>query len=158
MKKLIILSIVALAFISCGNNKSEQTNASNLTETPEQITNTENIVDTHNSQNSLDYAGIYEGTIPCADCSGIDIVITLDNQGNYTKKMTYQGKEPNNVFTTKGTYKWNDAGNKITLMAESDPDIYQVGENQLIMLDENGDKITGEFANMYVLKQTQKNN
>ena len=31
----------------------------------------------HNSRNSLDWAGIYEGVLPCADCPGIQTRLTL---------------------------------------------------------------------------------
>lgn len=156
MKKKIILPALVFALISCGNNTTEKSNASSGdTLTTEQNNTVENAPDIHTSQNALDYGGTYEGTIPCADCSGIEVLITLDYQGNYTKKMTYSGKEPDNVFSTKGTYKWDNEGRKITLSGENDPEIYQVGENRLIMLDKNGDKITGEHADMYVLQQTQ---
>ena len=148
MKKLIIFSVLAAGLIfSCKNNSSNNQNGS---ETPV----TENYTDTvHTSRTSLDYAGTYKGVIPCADCSGIEVEITLDDKGNYKKKMTYQGKEPDNVFATHGTYKWDESGSKITLLNESDTDIYQVGENTLIMLDGDGKKITGALADMFILRK-----
>ncbi|MDL2262012.1 copper resistance protein NlpE [Bacteroidales bacterium OttesenSCG-928-I21] len=149
MKNILILSIILLT--SCGGvntKKSSSTKEVNNTEQQQK--------EIHNSQNSLDYGGTYEGIIPCADCPGIEISITLDYKNKYTKKMTYQNREPNNVFTSKGRYEWNEIGNKITLLNETVPEIYQVGENKLTMLDLSGNKIAGENADKYVLRQVNK--
>ncbi|MDR2084821.1 MAG: copper resistance protein NlpE [Bacteroidales bacterium] len=148
MKKLLILSAMILFFVSCGNKKTQKDEQTS--------TKTEVKSDSHTSQNSLDYAGIYEGMIPCADCEGIEVVITIDNQGNYTKKMVYLGKEPNNVFTSKGKFIWNDEGNKITFDSEDGVEMYLVGENRLFMLDQDGNRIPGEHADMYIIEQVEK--
>ena len=113
----------------------------------------EQAADSHNAQNSLDYVGTYEGTIPCADCSGIEVSVVLNDNGSYTKTMTYIGKEPNNVFTTGGSYNWDRTGNNITLSGETEPDIYKVEENRIIMLDQNGELITGDLSDMYILQK-----
>lgn len=49
-----------------------------------------------------------------------------------------------------GTAVWDAQGQKITL---ADGTQYLVGENQLIMLDTEGKRITGELAANYVLKK-----
>ena len=45
--------------------------------------------DGHNAQNSLDWAGTYEGTLPCADCPGIKTTITLKDDNTYTISEEY---------------------------------------------------------------------
>jgi|GEM_PF-1970640 len=105
------------------------------------------------SPNSSNYEGTYEGTIPCADCSGIELSITLNKDNTYTKTMTYVGKEPNNVFTTKGRYEWDSSQSRITLLDESDVDMYKAEENRLIMLDETGELIEGDLSDMYILRK-----
>lgn len=149
MKNLFLALILLLGLASCGNTPPSKKNQTVSTAT----TPTENVVDQHNARNSLSYAGTYEGTIPCADCPGIDMVITLDYKGNYTKKMVYQGKEPDNTFTSSGVFVWDDKGTVITLQ-EKDSEKFMVIENGLLMLDTDGKKITGENADLYRLRQT----
>lgn len=116
---------------------------------------TEVLNDGHNAQNSLSYAGTYEGTIPCADCPGIDIVITLDYKGNYTKKMTYQDRKPENVFSTSGEFSWDSTGTVITLTGKDDGEKFKVVEGAILMLDTEGKEISGSNAGMYRIKQTK---
>lgn len=147
MKKILILSAAVLAMASCGNrNQQKNKTGADAAKTEQAAT-----ADTHNSRNSLDYAGTYEGTIPCADCPGIKISITLEAGGGYTKTMAYLEKP--NIFASKGTYKWNDAGSVVTLTDEEGSEMYKVGENTLTMLDRDGNAITGDLADMYVLKK-----
>jgi uncharacterized lipoprotein NlpE involved in copper resistance len=37
----------------------------------------------HNSRISLDWAGTYEGVLPCADCPGTKTRLTLNQDGSY---------------------------------------------------------------------------
>jgi len=145
MKTKVIFAltvILAFSFAGCGNsNKKTRTD-----DTPPAVADA-----AHNSRNSLDYEGTYTGTMPCADCSGIEVELTLKGD-NYTLKTTYLGKEDKgqNVFTQNGQYTWNTAGSIITLDNDKDQQ-YQVGENKLISLDQQGKRITGELADMYIL-------
>lgn len=139
---IVVMSVIAVSFTGCNDKKK-------ATEKSQETT----VVDAaHNSRNSLDYEGVYTGTLPCADCSGIYTEITLSGD-NYQKKTVYQGKEDeNNTFETFGKYNWNDKGNIITLEGE-ESEQYQVGENQLFVLDIEGKRITGDLAEFYVLKK-----
>jgi uncharacterized lipoprotein NlpE involved in copper resistance len=106
----------------------------------------------HNSRNSVNWAGVYRGVIPAADGPGINVGITLGNDGTYSIGYQYidRGEE---VFTKNGTFQWNDAGSAIILDVKDMSPHYQVGENILIQLDMNGKKITGALADNYVLKK-----
>jgi len=109
----------------------------------------------HNSRNSLDWQGVYTGVIPAADTSGIDVRITLNPDQTYELRYEYLDRA-NSVFTGKGKFEWDKAGNVIildTLDGKSFPPYYGVGENILIQLDMKGKKITGNLANNYVLKK-----
>jgi heat shock protein HslJ/uncharacterized lipoprotein NlpE involved in copper resistance len=107
----------------------------------------------HNSQNSLDWAGTYTGMIPCADCPGIIIKLTLNSDMTYSMTRTYQDREA--VVSTAGTFEWNDAGSIISLDVDEKEGFryFQVQENRLLMLDTNGKVITGKFAESYILSQ-----
>lgn len=106
------------------------------------------------SRNALDWEGTYYGVLPCADCEGIETVITIRYDETYMIKTKYLGKDEQ-VFEEKGTFTWNELGNIITL----DQPIgqkYQVGENQLFHLDQDGQRITGELAEQYRLPMIPK--
>ena len=109
-------------------------------------------VATHNSRNSLDWAGTYTGHIPSASGMGIEVRLTLNRDSSYALNYHYVGREdPDFSFT--GNFTWNDAGSVITLDPGTGPMQYQVGENTLRQLDMDGEVITGDLAEMYVLRK-----
>ncbi len=113
--------------------------------------------DTHNSENSLDWAGVYTGIVPCADCEGIKTVLRIDTNSNYQLETSYIGKEEN-IETKSGKFSWDKSGGVITLNGLSKtihPTYYLVGENQLIQLDLKGKPITSELSSKYILKKEQ---
>ncbi|WP_316816379.1 copper resistance protein NlpE [Pedobacter nyackensis] len=109
--------------------------------------------DTHNAQNSLDWAGTYKGVTPCADCEGIETEVTLTSDMTFVIKTKYKGKGEK-VFEETGSFKWDDKGSNITLEGLKDrPTQFFVGENTLTQLDMNGNKVTGDLAEKYILKK-----
>lgn len=108
----------------------------------------------HNAFNSLDWQGTYKGTLPCADCTGIDYTLTLNEDETYTLTQVYQGKEDGGQFSSNGKFHWDTKGSLITLEDGSEtPNQYFVGENMLMKLDINGEKITGDMAALYNLQK-----
>jgi heat shock protein HslJ len=103
-----------------------------------------------NSMVSVDWPGTYYGILPCADCEGIETVLTLNKDLTYILKKKYGGKDDASVHETKGSFTWNKEGSKVTLKGEN-PGQYLVGENQLFQLDQNGNRITGSLADKYRL-------
>jgi len=107
-----------------------------------------------NSANSLDWDGNYAGVIPCADCEGIESTVTLNKDLSYLVTTKYLGKNYK-IFERQGTFTWNEEGNTIRLHGIPEgPDHYLVGENVLIQLDKQGNRITGALAANYVLRKT----
>lgn len=107
----------------------------------------------HNAANSLDWQGTYTGTIPCADCSGIQTSLTLNDDQTYTLNEVYKDKKDGN-FSSTGKFTWDENGSVITLTSDSDtPRHFFVAENQLIMLDTEGKRIEGELEAQYHLKK-----
>lgn len=105
------------------------------------------------SQNALDWNGTYKGTLPCADCEGIETELTLNLDGTYLYKATYLGKDTK-VYEIEAPFQWDETGSMITLLEMEDaPGKYQVGENQLWHLDRNGKRIEGDLADRYILKK-----
>lgn len=108
----------------------------------------------HNSRNSLDWAGTYSGTVPCADCEGIATRLTLRADGTFTLQTQYLGKSEE-IFSRQGTFTWDGDDNHILLQGiDGGPNKYLVGEGRLIQRDIHGAPITGDLAAHYVLHLT----
>lgn len=103
----------------------------------------------HNARNSLDWAGVYRGVLPCADCEGIETVVALAGDGTYSTQTKYLGKGEQ-VFSETGRFTWNDAGTTVTLAGDQ-PARYFVAENRLVRLTLDGSRITGPLAEHYIL-------
>ncbi len=104
----------------------------------------------HNSQHSLDWAGTYQGTLPCADCPGIRYTLTLTDDNAYRLKTQYLEKG-DSVFTDSGTFSWDESGSRIALSDRGEQ--FQVGEDRLFHLDMEGNRITGNLAEHYILEK-----
>jgi copper homeostasis protein (lipoprotein) len=145
MKKLILASILVSSFIiSCESKKEES-----LT-TPTE----ETFKEEHTAKNSLDYLGTYKGTLPCADCEGIETTITLNKDETYTSTMKYLGKDEKE-FKDMGDYTWMEDETRLSLEGiDTPPVFYFVAEGKLIQLDQEGNEIKGNLAKNYeLLKQ-----
>ncbi len=93
-------------------------------------------------------AGSYSGTLPCADCSGIDTHIVFAADGTYQQTDTYQGKK-DGQFSSHGTWTLSDDGKTVQLV-ESGADgaklAYGVtGSTQITALDRDGKPVQSEL-------------
>lgn len=161
-KYLVGLFLVLLAASCAGNEEPAEGGAADPTSQPEanatmpapDVANpAAPVPDGHTSRNSLDWAGTYSGVLPCADCPGIETVLTLNSDGTYERTSRYidEAVAPQ---TASGIFTWGATGNTIALDTEGDvQEQYQVGENQLFRLDRNGNRITSELAAHYVLRK-----
>ena len=98
----------------------------------------------HNSMNSLDWSGTYEGIFPCANCKGILTQITLNKDLSYSYKRAYLGTKKSPVQIT-GTFVWQPDGKSIRLT--NNPrghNLYRVGEGALIRLNARGKVISSK--------------
>lgn len=107
----------------------------------------------HTSRLSIDWAGTYQGTTPCADCPGIETTIILNEDTTYLWLSHYQDKG-NNLFAKKGKFEWNEDGTTLTLTSRENKErLIRVGEDQLFLLDQNGESIRGELSDHDILKK-----
>ena len=140
----LFVALVIVFSVSCSSDKKPE-QAESLALSPSSVALGDN------SQNSLDWKGVYKGTLPCGDCEGIETTITLKSEGTYTRVLKYIGKD-DGFFSDEGTFQWSDSGSKITLSGENQQSqMYLVGENVLLHLDKDGNKITGELSEKYRL-------
>lgn len=141
---LILLVSFTLLYTSCKSTGKTQNS-------PEST-----VGNAHNSRNSLDWAGVYSAKLPCADCSGIDAIITLNSDGTYKRQYRYEGKS-DSIYTETGKISWDKNGSIINLVAEGQPQNYKVIENGLQQLDGSGKPISGATASSYEFKKIEQN-
>ncbi|WP_158963615.1 copper resistance protein NlpE [Myroides fluvii] len=149
-KYFAVLTVAAMSVLTLASCKKEVKDTTESA-TIEEVTSTETMAD--NSKTSLDWAGTYKGTIPCADCPGIDETIELKEDGTFKLVDHYQEKKDGH-FEEEGTFEWDAAGNKITLtLKDGSKKQVAVHEGSILLLDQEGNVITGNLAEHYRLKK-----
>ncbi|MCA5005119.1 copper resistance protein NlpE [Sphingobacterium bovistauri] len=140
---LIISTCVALLTTGCQNptNKNQDTPVHTDTNTA--------VHDDHNSQNSLDWAGTYQDTIPCADCPGILATIKLHEDGTYSYSAKYL--ERKTILQDTGRFMWHNNGSVVHLKGKEIDTKYKVGENVLLQADSTGNIIKSEMSDKFSL-------
>jgi uncharacterized lipoprotein NlpE involved in copper resistance len=96
MKKSIFITAIICLLLSCNSKKKEEITAPEIKKTK--------------TDKRLHKLALYEGVLPCADCSGIQTTLKIDTdygvmQNNKFELISvYLGKEPNNTFTEIGSF------------------------------------------------------
>lgn len=135
----------AMTFTACGGNSSNATDAS--------TSQTDTTMTAVTTSSSLP-TGTFEGTLPCADCEGIQTQLVLRADSTYDLRSQYLG-EKDGVFETSGVYH-QKADKLIELVTPSSGEktYYKVLDESSIMLSDSlGTENQGELAPHYVLKK-----
>jgi len=109
-----------------------------------------------NVQNKLsddfikDITGNYLGTIPCADCEGIQYQLKLNKNLSYTLKLMYKGKS-DEIIEIDGFYSLTDTFLILLDEKAGTMNYLKKVDNRLLLLDKNGNEINGELAETYLL-------
>ena len=148
--KTILLGVITVMFLSCNSNKKEEIEVTTMT-----VEN--DFVHQYLPQVTFNYLATYKGTLPCADCEGIQTKIRLASDKKFELEMTYLGEDVK-VFPDMGEYYWNEDGNIITLNGDHFIGKFLVNEDHLLQLDKNGAVIEGKLASNYKLKKEIDNN
>lgn len=95
----------------------------------------------------------YNSILPCADCSGIDTTILVNQDGSYVMEQSYQGSaDDKRSFFESGT--WVLGKDKLTLTnSYGEKSYYLPREDKLVMLDIDGNVINSELN--YTLAKVQ---
>ncbi len=144
----IVTIAVLLAFGCNRRDAGEQRTENEAEPDPFEI----NLADMHNARNSIDYGGVYTGVLPFADCEGIETVLHVNYDGTFLRQTRYLGKSEE-AFEEKGVFYWQDCGNIIVLDGLTSPNQYFVSENYVIHLDVNGQRVTGDLRDRYILEK-----
>lgn len=91
------------------------------------------------------FAGAFAGTLPCADCPGIDTSVRIDDDGTFRLTETWRDRDTRTE--TAGTWTVDADGTRLQL----DPDSKEaadrwfeiVSRDEIRMLDTNGEAIAG---------------
>ncbi|MCD8072906.1 MAG: copper resistance protein NlpE [Alistipes sp.] len=153
----IFLTAAALVLLSgCINRRAavpeterEYTIAEDVTEVAEN--DLERTAGAHTAENSLDFTGTYRGILPCADYSGIETVLKLEDNGEYMLTSKYLDKD-DKIYTSQGRYSWLGDGTRIIL--DDGPDAgnrYFIAEGRIFMLDRDGNRVEGPLSEHYIL-------
>lgn len=143
--KLIIVGFLMLLILGCSKNTNEVIVSSDDGAFIVDST----MLDTHSTRTAVNWFGTYNGTLPCANCPGIETSITLFSDNSYKLKTLYlESNDAQDV--EQGIFKWDKSENIIQLNNREKTQ-YKVGENQIWMLDKSGNMIEGDLAKNYVL-------
>jgi uncharacterized lipoprotein NlpE involved in copper resistance len=96
----------------------------------------------------------YVGTLPCADCEGIDVSLQLNKDSSYAMNMVYKGSgddSTNNDF--KETGAWSIHGNDTVYLIATKGSVtkFYKSDGNLMQLDGEGNRMTGPVADNYIL-------
>lgn len=136
---IVTLAVIALAACNSGKSNSEQAQ----------------LADQHTAEISLDWQGTYSGNLPCADCDYIETELTLTDDLTYVLTTQYIGKDKQPELNTfEGEFTWQANNVKLEgIPANERPDMFKVEENQVRQLDMEGNEITGDLAQHYVMRK-----
>lgn len=158
MKNLLICPALFCLLLSC-NTKTTKENT---------ITNKETVTKTNNK---FSKTNVYEGIIPCADCSGIQMTLKIYNDYSVSQNnkfeliSVYQGKEPENVFTQKGNFNTergldNDPDGTIYVLNWDQPEekqmyygYYSSNPEKIYLLDKDRKRIKSDLNFSLTLKK-----
>ncbi|MDX5349077.1 MAG: META domain-containing protein [Hymenobacteraceae bacterium] len=147
MKKYLHLPLALLLFTACGP-ETRETEELETTEVSEDETVYRNAV----RKLAL---GRWQGTIPCADCPGIDYTLFVYPDSTFREERVYKGKneEP---FVQTGN--WEIIGDSVISLQgdkQQNSRIQVTANRGLIKLDTHGEKVTGALAESYRLRKLQ---
>ena len=152
MKKFLVVTLMmGLSLTSC--KKDATMNEEKITV---DSTSVEIPVDMHNAMSSLDYQGTYLGSLPCADCEGIQTQLTLKQDKTYVLDEHYV-KNGKALHPSKQTGRFQfDAKQPSLIRLEhaTQPRVYFIGEGFAEARDiQTGEKLSEQLD--YRLKQAR---
>lgn len=154
MKKYIVMITTAAVFAcqACTSNESQKA-SSQEPDSMEDSADPTVYDGAHTSQNAIDWDGTYSGTVPCADCPGIQTTLVINADETFTYTGEYMDRDL--IVEDNGKFMWHDNGSTIHLVGKEINMKLKVGENRLFMLDQEGNPIEGELADHYTLQKKQ---
>lgn len=93
---------------------------------------------------------VYAGSLPCADCPGIDETLTLYTDKTYSDKNAYQER---NTFTDTGVWTLKDNIYQLTDSQNQNKKYYQINGNKIDPLNPDTMEVISAPFNLSLTKQ-----
>ena len=162
MKKTVLaLSILSMSLMACSKSNTEtttETTASSETIITQSVDASAPVssepVSGGSAETSLDWNGEYKGSLPCADCDAIKTKLELNKDKTFELSRKYVGiKNTEQKSKVEGSFTFDAKNPSIILLGAPENKKVFIGENYVQFLDEDGNKITGPMADLYILKK-----
>lgn len=160
-KTVLVLSILSMSLMACSKSNTEtttETTASSETTIVQSVEASAPVssepMSSESAETSLDWDGEYKGSLPCADCEAIKTKLKLNKDKTFELSQKYVGiKDTEQESKAKGSFTFDVKKPSIILLGAPENKKIFIGENYIQFLDEDGNKITGPMADLYILKK-----
>lgn len=110
----------------------------------------------NHADKSLEFRGVFYGYLPCSDCDGIKVTLSLKQKNNYLM-VTQYARESSREYYEKGKYDWNERDRTVVLTPRkggTGKRLYHIeNEGTIIQLNEDGSRMFGD-SDRYVLRRS----
>ena len=131
-------TMFAMGLVSCGNKQNSEN----------QEATTDTVVVAEPAPAPI--SGTFEGTLPCADCSGIKTELVISEDGKFKLTETYMAKKEKQ-FVSEGEIVRGEGGRFSLTDKDGTVRQYELTDNTIVVLDAEGKKAEGELADKYIL-------
>lgn len=104
---------------------------------------------------------IYTGDLPCADCEGIDVILTLQKDGIYSMSSTYRGRDiapyiERGMWAVRKGMSTDPQATIYELRSETGENQYYVVDgDKLVQLDQEMNRIEAPFETTLIRREYQ---
>ena len=98
------------------------------------------------------YRGVYYGYLPCKDCDGVKMTLSLKNKHNYLL-VTQSAKSSSREYYDKGKYVWDDKTQVVTLTSRKNKRVrhYTIKDESTLIPFTKEDKVRTSNQEDYLL-------
>lgn len=102
------------------------------------------------------FRGVFFGYLPCSDCDGVKVTLSLKQKNNYLL-VTQYARQSTREYYEKGKYQWDEATKTVLLTPrknDANKKRYHIEDaGTLIQLNEDGSRLIGD-TDRYTLKRS----
>lgn len=117
---------------------------------------TDHTAHVNHADKSQQFHGVFYGYVPCDDCPGIKMTLSLKQNNNYLL-VTQPARESSREFYEKGKYTWNDDSHTVVLTPRKESIIrhYLIeDEGTLVQVNSDGTRMVSKDPGRYILRRS----
>jgi len=126
--RYLFFIFILIVFTSCQSNQSEK-------ELPKDVL-------------SEKFLAEYQGITPCANCSGINMRVSIKPQRQYEIRMKYLGKD-DSIYQYQGKYHYDKSSKKLKMKIGKFTKYFKVHPEYLEILNKKGKPIKSAIKEDY---------